>query len=204
MAVQSIAVPPDEKRDARARHFADEIIGNNPDACTVQAVHLLRSAPASVNGDARVRVPRRAVLRTGALAALVTGLLGHVSVPWASAGAVSSALPARTPDSADPSVLESNIRRLAEYSASALCLALDARDQLLDTLTPGQVDLFDRFNNLIVNHEVAEREFYLAELARHFPAVAPELVETWEHVLDNDNTTTDDNCCARVTRGFAF
>lgn len=51
-------------------------------------------------------------------------------------------------------------------------------------LTKKQRKVVDAHETALMEHLEATQDWYVAELARHFPGLAPAIVAVWEHVMD--------------------
>jgi hypothetical protein len=84
---------------------------------------------------------------------------------------------------------------LAEYQRVGDAVG-PAHGALFATFTPEQHALWLTLEPLVGEQQDAEIRLHLAEVARHFPAIAPTLTLLWEHCIDTRLPDTG-RCCTR-------
>jgi hypothetical protein len=62
-------------------------------------------------------------------------------------------------------------------------------------LTPEQRDLSEAYDDALSEHLQATQDWYIAELKRHFPGLAPAFDAVWAHVRD-EASASHVACCA--------
>jgi hypothetical protein len=74
---------------------------------------------------------------------------------------------------------------------------MSARNRLFDTLTPEQAGLFSAYKNAVIGEAYATQDFYVAEIAHPFPAIALPLSRLWPHVTEYDTKPDVEGWCFR-------
>ena len=127
-------------------------------------------------------VTRRAALRTGGLAAIAASLLGTTTTAPSVAAQTPPPLPwlgsISAPDLAN---MTAESQRLHDLCRETLIEAARLNQQLSATLTPEQDALSDV---ALGEHYGATLNWYMSELRRHLPGIAPALLAVWEHVRE--------------------
>lgn len=133
----------------------------------------------------QVPVSRRSALRTGGLAAIAASLLGTTTAPVAAQTPALAPLPwlgsVAAPGLAD---LTAECERLHDRCRETLHEAARLDRELDATLTPEQRDQSIAADNALGEHHSATIDWYIAEIGRHLPGIAPAIFAIWEHVRE--------------------
>ena len=84
----------------------------------------------------------------------------------------------------DLAAMAAESRRLHARCRETLAEATRAEDALGASLTPEQLVLFRTSDSALGEHHSATMAWYMAEICRHLPGIAPALVAVWEHVRE--------------------
>jgi hypothetical protein len=105
-----------------------------------------------------------------------------VTCPWL--GSVAA------PDLAAMTAESERLGRVCRDTLHTMCTTVDARNA---TLTPEQQELVEAYDEAKDEHHSATFDWYIAEIGRHLPGIAPAITAVWAHV--REETSQGSTCC---------
>jgi hypothetical protein len=137
---------------------------------------------------------RRTALQTALTAALAAGGASLLPTTTSAAPAATTAQQA-TVIVVNYADLTAACARLEAECFRTLDIAAElSKRQAALGLTDEQRRVIDAHEEALFDHHQVTMDWYVAELARHFPGLAPAFTAVWEHVRDSSSAEA---CCER-------